>query len=331
MIVYWQRYSSGYNDDALPTCFILLCVFLRLRAFAVKTAAVKISHLAIIGVGLIGGSLARALRSAGLVERVTGIGRGEANLIEATRLGIIDGWSHDVAAVADADMIVVAVPMGAYAQVFSGLALHARADAVITDVGSTKQHALLMAERYLTAPGHFVAAHPIAGTEHSGAAASRADLFRDRMLIVTPGAVTEQSASRRVMAMWQATGAKVISMDARRHDYLMAAVSHLPHVAAFAIVNAVSCQGDHGEDPLPFAAGGFRDFTRIASSSPTMWRDIALTNRDALLANIDALTDQLHAIRHAVSDGDGQQLTQIFTRAKSARDAWLQRTGETVE
>ena len=286
----------------------------------------SIHHLAVVGVGLIGGSLARALRAAGAVETVTGIGRGAENLITAEKLGIIDRWSHDLAAVADADMVVVAVPMGAYAQVFSALALHARADAVITDVGSTKQHALAMAAAYLTAPGRFVAAHPIAGTEHSGAAASRVDLFRDRLLIMTPDDATEQDACRRVAAMWQLADAEVITMDAARHDYLMAAVSHLPHVAAFAIVNAVAGR-DGEEDPLQFAAGGFRDFTRIASSSPTMWRDIALTNREALLANIDALRGELDTIRRAVEAGDGEQLTRLFTRAKEARDRWLQEKG----
>jgi len=282
----------------------------------------RINHLAIVGVGLIGGSLARVLRAAGVVERITGIGRGEANLIEAEHLGIIDDWSHDMAAVADADMIVVAVPMGAYAQVFSALELHARPDAVITDVGSTKQHALAMAAQYLTAPGRFIAAHPLAGTEHSGAAASRVDLFEGRLLIVTPDGTTETEVMQRVLAMWQMSGTKVLSMEAQRHDYLMAAVSHLPHLAAFAIVNAVTEQDN--KDALQFAAGGFRDFTRIASSSPTMWRDIALTNREALLENIDALTEQLQAIRHALTENDSERLTQLFTHAKSARDAWLQ-------
>jgi len=286
---------------------------------------ITISHLAIVGVGLIGGSLARALRAAGCVARITGIGRGEANLIKAKELGIIDCWSHDIAAVADADMVVVAAPMGSYAQLFAALAKHVRCDAIVTDVGSTKQHALAMAARYLTASIRFVAAHPIAGTEHSGAAASRGDLFQDKLLIVTPDGTTEAQAEAQIKAMWQRVGANVITMQAARHDELMAAVSHLPHIAAFAIVNAVSNQGEQGgDDPLQFAAGGFRDFTRIASSSPTMWRDIALTNRDAMVANIDALTDQLSLIRQAIADGDSQQLTQLFTHAKSARDAWLQ-------
>jgi len=290
----------------------------------VNNARCAIPHLAIVGVGLIGGSLARALRAAGCVEKITGIGRGEANLIEAKELGIIDHWSHQMAAVADADMVVVATPMGSYQTIFSALAQHARHDAIITDVGSTKQHALSMAARYLTPSHRFVAAHPIAGTEHSGAAASRADLFQDRLLIITADDGSEENAQQQVATMWRTVGANVITMAAARHDHLMAAVSHLPHIAAFAIVNAVSNQGEGGDDPLQFAAGGFRDFTRIASSSPTMWRDIALTNRDAVVANIDALIDQLSAIRQAVSSGDSQQLTQLFTHAKSARDAWLQ-------
>ncbi|MDQ6963437.1 MAG: prephenate dehydrogenase/arogenate dehydrogenase family protein, partial [Mariprofundales bacterium] len=236
------------------------------------SSRVSIRHLAVVGVGLIGGSLARALRTAGCVEKITGIGRSAANLMEALELGIIDHWSHDMSAVAEADMVVVAAPMGAYAQLFSAIALYAHSDAIVTDVGSTKQHALAVAQRHLPPSIRFVAAHPIAGTEHSGASASRADLFNNRLLIVTPDSDTEQQARMQVEAMWRAVGASVLVMDAVRHDTLMAAVSHLPHVAAFAIVNALPIPTDTGDDPLQFAAGGFRDFTRIASSSPTIDR-----------------------------------------------------------
>ncbi|MDQ6951724.1 MAG: prephenate dehydrogenase/arogenate dehydrogenase family protein [Mariprofundales bacterium] len=287
---------------------------------------IAVDHLAVVGVGLIGGSFAKALRAAGKVGRITGIGRSEANLLEAKRLGIIDHYAMDLVAVAGADLIMVAVPMGAYGQVFSALELHARADAIITDAGSTKQHAIRMAEQFLTAPGRFVPAHPIAGAEHSGAAAASVDLFVDRLVVITPTPKSESQLVGRVTDLWQTIGANVVEMDAKQHDQFLAAVSHLPHLAAFALVNAVAAQGDGAHDPFGFAAGGFRDFTRIASSSPVMWRDIALTNREALLASIDAMAGQLAQLRGAIAQGDGALLLEHFTKAKAARDGWLARS-----
>lgn len=289
----------------------------------------KIKHLVVIGVGLIGGSFARALRHAGCVEQITGVGRSRDNLDRARELGIIDHWTHDIGeAVRDADLIFVAVPMGSYDQVFGELAAAVPPSAIITDAGSTKQHAVEVAGRQLADPSRFVAAHPIAGTEQSGAEASFAELFEDRLCILTPTAVTDAGAVATVEALWKAAGSRVVSMDAASHDDFLASVSHLPHLAAFALVNAVRNQsGDDGLDPFRFAAGGFRDFTRIASSSPEMWRDIALANRDALAAKIDAFQSELAAMKSALANGDGEALLQAFAAAKKARDEWLEKHG----
>jgi len=286
----------------------------------------RIDHLVVIGVGLIGGSVARALRHAGYVNRITGVGRNRDNLDRARELGIIDHWTHDIAeAVHDADMVLVAVPMGGYEQVFAELAEAVPASALITDAGSTKQHAVDVAERLLPDSSRFVPAHPIAGTEQSGAEASFAELFEDRLCILTPTDATDGAAIDAVEAMWQATGSRVVRMDAASHDDFLAAVSHLPHLAAFALVNAVRGEGgtDGEHDPFRFAAGGFRDFTRIASSSPEMWRDIVLSNRQALVGKIDAFQTELSMLKEALQSGDGEKILKAFAAAKKARDEWL--------
>lgn len=293
----------------------------------------SIGHLVVIGVGLIGGSVARALKHAGFVGRVTGVGRSRENLDRARELGIIDHWTHDIAeAVHDADMVLVAVPMGAYDRVFAELAESLPEHATVTDAGSTKQHAIDVARRHLPTPSRFVPAHPIAGTEQSGAEASFAELFEDRFCILTPDGDVDEQAVATVEAMWKATGSHVIRMDAGSHDDLLASVSHLPHLTAFALVNAVRKQGDAGgdgeHDPFRFAAGGFRDFTRIASSSPEMWRDIALSNSAALVDKIDALQTELAEMKMALTSEDGEKLLQTFRAAKKARDAWLEKHGE---
>lgn len=288
-----------------------------------------VEHLVVIGVGLIGGSVARALKHAGFVGRVTGVGRSRENLDRARELGIIDDWTHDIAeAVDDADMVLVAVPMGAYDRVFAELAKALPEKAVVTDAGSTKQHAIDVAEKHLTDSSRFIPAHPIAGTEQSGAEASFTELFEDRICILTPTENSDAESLALVTAMWEATKSRVVSMNARQHDEFLASVSHLPHMAAFALVNAVRQQSDDEHDPFQFAAGGFRDFTRIASSSPEMWRDIAISNRDALSANIDALQMQLAELKQMLENSDGEKLLQSFATAKRARDEWLEKHGD---
>ncbi|PCI00019.1 MAG: prephenate dehydrogenase, partial [Zetaproteobacteria bacterium] len=268
-----------------------------------------IQTLTIIGVGLIGGSLALALKEKGVVGKVIGAGRSEDNLKLAKDLGIVDSWTTSLAdAVKDADVVVIAVPMGAYEHVMQAIASALKEGAVVTDAGSTKQHAIAAAT-CLPITVSFVPAHPLAGTEKSGADAAFSSLYQDHLCIVTPDESTDKQALNIIEKMWQDAGANVVSMPAAEHDKLLGAVSHLPHLAAFALVNAVNKQKTDEFDPLSFAAGGFKDFTRIASSSPEMWRDITLANRDALEEQIDILMDELQNIRVALQAGDKENLT----------------------
>ncbi len=289
----------------------------------------RLKHLVIIGTGLIGGSLALALRKADAVKRVTGVGRSAANLETARKRGIIDASSQDIAdAVSDADMVVLAVPMGAYAGVLEAMADTLPEGVVVTDAGSTKCSAIAAVKASRVDEHRFVPAHPIAGTEASGAEAAFAELFQDRLCILTPDDETDRGALARVEAMWQQAGAQLMQMSAVEHDEVLAAVSHLPHLAAFALVNTVRHAGEAGRhDPFCFAAGGFRDFTRIASSSPEMWRDIALNNRHALLDQIRAFQAELSRLEAAIAGSDSEQLLAEFKAAKAARDAWLAEYG----
>lgn len=288
-----------------------------------------IGHLVIIGVGLIGGSVSLALQRAGIVGRVTGVGRSRDNLELAQKLGVVDGWSHDVAeAVRDADVVLLAMPVNAYTAVFSAMADALPASAVVTDAGSTKQSAIAAAHACLPNPQRFIAAHPIAGTEQSGAAAAFAELFDQRLTVITPEQDSDAEALALVGQLWAQTGSRVVSMGAAEHDEFLASVSHLPHLAAFALVNAVSRQKREGHDPFCFAAGGFRDFTRIASSSPEMWRDIALSNRDALLSQLDAFQQELNGLREALLADDAERLLNEFAAAREARETWLAKHGE---
>ncbi|MDX8384641.1 MAG: prephenate dehydrogenase/arogenate dehydrogenase family protein [Ghiorsea sp.] len=292
-----------------------------------------IEKLTIIGVGLIGGSLALALKEAGKVGHVLGAGRDESNLKLAKSLGIVDAWTTSLSdAVQDADVVLLAVPMGAYDAVLAAIAPFLKTGCVVSDAGSTKQHALAAAARHLPEHAHFIAAHPIAGTEQSGAGAAFSTLYQQHLCIVTPNEKSDVQALQCVQDMWQAVGCKVLAMPAAEHDDLLATVSHLPHLAAFAIVNAVQKQKCEAYDPFAFAAGGFRDFTRIASSSPSMWRDIALANRGALMKQIDGLQDELSAIKQALVDEDDVALFAMFDAAKDARDTWLNSSeqGETA-
>jgi len=288
-----------------------------------------IKHLVVIGTGLIGGSLALALKKSGMVARVTGVGRSRDNLELAKTRGIVNDWTHDIAAaVSDADIVLLAVPMTAYESVFAAMADSLPATAIVTDAGSTKQSAIAAARTFLPNSCHFVAGHPIAGTEQSGAAAAFAELFNNHLCILTPQDDTDPQALQTVRAMWKAAGSRVICMRPTEHDDFLAAVSHLPHLAAFALVNAVRKQGNDEHEPFEFAAGGFRDFTRIASSSPQMWRDIALCNRQAIMHQLDALQDELTTMKLALQADDGEQLLHDFKAAKTARDAWLAQYGE---
>lgn len=283
-----------------------------------------INRLAVIGVGLIGGSTALALRAAGAVTEVVGAGRSRVNMERAKALGIVDRIADSAAdAVAGADAVLVAVPVGAMRAVFAEIAPWLAPDAVVTDAGSTKASVLVDARVALGAAfPRFVAAHPIAGTEHSGADAAFATLLRDRRVILTPAPETDESAVARVKGLWKATGAAISTMDAGRHDQMLAATSHLPHVLAYALVDSLARMPD-SEELFTLAAGGFADFTRIASSSPETWTDIVSANRSPLLELIDRYQGDLATLREAIAQGDQATIKACFHGAKAARDRFL--------
>jgi len=281
-----------------------------------------INKLALIGVGLIGGSLARALRDAGHVREVIGYGRGLANLQRAVELGVADRVETSLsAAVRDADMVVLATPVGCMAEILEAIAPYLAKDAVVTDVGSVNG---TIAEAARSALGekltHFVPGHPIAGTERTGVEASFSSLFVGRRVVLTPLPETSAEAMTRVRAMWQAAGAEVVSMSVEHHDAVLAATSHLPHLLAYALVDMLA-QLDDSREIFAYAAGGFRDFTRIASSDPVMWRDISLANRAAIVKMLKQYQAEVNGLIKAVAAADGEKLLTLFARAKAARDA----------
>jgi prephenate dehydrogenase len=294
----------------------------------------RIDKLVVVGVGLIGGSCALALKRAGVVGNVVGIGRTAANLDDARRLGIVDralrlseDWTRELR---DADVVLLAAPVAQYPTLFAAIAPAVGARTVVTDAGSTKQDVIAAAQRALgDVLPRFVPGHPIAGTEHTGAAAAFATLFDGRNVILTPSPATAPDAVQRVAALWQTCGARVTTLDADRHDAIFAAVSHLPHVLAFALVAELAARPDAGAY-FDHAASGFRDFTRIAAGSPEMWRDIALANREALLAEIDRYGDALRDARALIDNRDATALTALFERASTARRAWETKRAQPV-
>jgi prephenate dehydrogenase len=287
-------------------------------------AKMKIGKLVVIGVGLIGGSFALALKKARAVRHVTGVGRTRRNLGVAKRLGAIDEVSADAArAVRDADLVLISTPVGQMPEVMALIAPHLPKHAVITDGGSTKQDVVAHARHFLGEHfSRFVPAHPIAGTERSGAAAAQADLYRGRTVIVTPQPETAARALRLVRSLWRQCGARVLRLGAGEHDGIFAAVSHLPHVVAFALVNALARRAN-ARTLFGFSGGGLRDTVRIAGSSPEMWRDICIANRDALLAALDGYEEEIERVRAAIETGDGAALGEMFEQARSARSRWL--------
>ena len=281
----------------------------------------NINKLCIIGVGLIGGSLARALKKAGAVREVVGCGRDVAHLEKAKALGVIDFFETDISlAVKDCDMVVVAVPLGAMQSVFEKIAPVITDDMVITDVGSAKESVVKAANAaFNTIPKTLVPGHPIAGTEKSGVEASFAELYENRRVIITPLETSSSDAVSKVNSMWQACGAEVVETTIEHHDKVLAATSHLPHMLAFSLVDTLS-KMDAKNEIFDFAAGGFRDFTRIASSDPDMWRDICLANGDALVEMIKKFVDDLQQLSSAIENNDSGYLKETFSRAKKARD-----------
>jgi prephenate dehydrogenase len=285
---------------------------------------IEIGTLAVIGVGLIGGSFSLALKRAGIVRRVIGVGRTQANLDIAMRLGVIDEASTDsAAAVSQADVVLLASPVGQFPELMAQIAPALTKHTVVTDGGSTKQDVIAYAKRFLGEHfRRFVPAHPIAGTERSGAAAAFPDLYRERNVILAPQAETDSAAVTLVRGAWEACGANVIELDAARHDEIFAAVSHLPHVIAFALVSMLAKRPE-ARTLLGFSGGGLRDTVRIAGSSPEMWRDICIANRDALLKLLDDYAKELELARGAIENADADALETMFERARDARQRWL--------
>ncbi len=280
----------------------------------------------ILGLGLIGGSLARALRQSGFSKRFVGYGHREPSLKRGVELGVIDDFTLDLdEAIDQADILVLCAPTLIAADMLRDILprLAGRENTpIITDVASVKgnlRDAAIDAVGQM--PPQLVLAHPIAGSEQSGVDASSAELFVNHRVILTPDEANDPAAVELIRSMWVSTGAEVVDMAVAEHDTVLAATSHLPHLLAYALVDALA-KSPGSEDIFRFAAGGFRDFTRIASSDPAMWRDIAIANKPALLDAIDMFSAQLAQLRGAVADSDGEQLYTTFTRAKTARDAF---------
>jgi prephenate dehydrogenase len=286
----------------------------------------RIEKLVVVGVGLIGGSFALALKEAAAVGRVVGVGRSAANLQRALDLRVIDAaGAFDRATFGDADLVLLAAPVGQMRSIMRSIAPLLGERTVVTDAGSTKQDVVALAYRKLQkCVGQFVPGHPIAGAEASGVAAAKADLFRGRRVVLTPLPENSPANVRTVRAAWLACGAKLHRMQAAEHDRVFAAVSHLPHLLSFALVDQVARHAN-GKQLFDYAAGGFRDFTRIASSHPEMWRDICIANRKALLAELGGYQRELAELRQLLARGDAAGLEHVFARARTARNKWLKK------
>ncbi|WP_455376232.1 prephenate dehydrogenase [Kaarinaea lacus] len=280
-----------------------------------------IKQLTVIGVGLIGGSLARALQDAGCVDVVVGCGQDKNHLQQAIDLGVINKYETDVAkSVIGSEMVVISVPVGAMKSIFEAIKPKLEKNAIVTDVGSTKAsviEAMIAANGEM--PSNFVPGHPIAGTEKTGVGASFPGLFHQRRVVLTPVENTDKTAIQRVTEMWESTGAIVSTMDARQHDAILAATSHLPHLLAFTLVDTLAAL-DEKVEIFKYAAGGFRDFSRIASSDPRMWHDICVNNREALLNILTRFQKDLDSLGKAIEQNDSEYIMEVFKRAKESRD-----------
>ena len=283
----------------------------------------EFGKVVVFGVGLIGGSFALGLKAAGQVEEVVGFGRSIATLTQALDLGIIDRVGVNVGQdVAAADLVLLATPVGQMPDIMARIAPYLGAQTVVTDGGSTKEDVVAAARAYFgEKAGQFVPAHPIAGAENSGAAAARADLYREKKVVLTPLPENSVLNVARVRSAWEWCGAQVHELSASEHDRVFAAVSHLPHLLSFALVHDLAVR-DNSELYFSFAASGFRDFTRIAASHPEMWRDICLANRVALLEELDRYRAQLDDLRDTLQRGDGGALEKTFDVARTARRGW---------
>ncbi|MBL0077457.1 MAG: prephenate dehydrogenase/arogenate dehydrogenase family protein [Rhodocyclaceae bacterium] len=284
----------------------------------------QFSRVVIAGVGLIGGSFALALKTVGVVNQVVGIGRTRAALDNAKRLGVIDIVAENWAdALRDTDLVLLAMPVGQMENSLRELMPHLESKTLVTDAGSTKSDVVAAARATLGDKiGQFIPAHPIAGAEKSGVNAATATLFKDRRVVVTPLIENSHSDVEAIRQVWQQSGARVSELTPETHDQIFAAVSHLPHLLAFALVDEFASR-ENADELFAFAAGGFRDFTRIASSHPEMWRDICVANRGALLAELDAYMAHLMRARVLLASADASGLEAMFTAARKRRDEWI--------
>ena len=284
-------------------------------------------RVAVVGVGLIGGSFALAMKQAKACGHVVGVGRNPVNLKLALARGAIDAMESDVArAVKDADLVLVAAPVGQFASIFREVGAALKPGAILTDAGSTKRDVVAAARKALKKKiGQFVPAHPIAGAENSGVGAANAELFRGRRVVITPLKENPAQAVERVNQAWSSCGARTSQMSAEQHDELFAAVSHLPHFLAYALVHEFAGRKNANE-LFSFAAGGFRDFTRIASSHPEMWRDICVANADRIGAELTSYTKKLAAVKKLLARRDARALEKLFDEARDARENWLRNT-----
>ncbi|TAJ77679.1 MAG: prephenate dehydrogenase/arogenate dehydrogenase family protein [Gallionellaceae bacterium] len=279
--------------------------------------------IVIFGVGLIGGSFALALRKAGAVIEVVGFGRSSSTLEQAKQLGILDRIGSDVAReVRDADLVLLATPVAQMAELFARIAPYLGTHTLVTDGGSTKGDVVAAARAHLGGKlAQFVPAHPIAGAERSGAAAAMADLYQGKKVVLTPLPENSKDTVARVRKAWEMCGANVSELMPQQHDEVFAAVSHLPHLLSFALVHDIAQRGNR-DQLLSFAASGFRDFTRIAASSPEMWRDICLANRDAMMRELQQYAAELYVLHQALENNDAAKLEEIFSLAREVRSAW---------
>ena len=277
--------------------------------------------LTIIGVGLLGASLAKACKGRGLVDEITGYGRNRENLKKAKDLKIIDHYSSDLSeAVSDANLVVLCTPVSTIVPLIKSLAPQVQPGTIITDVGSVKESVVHRADKLIPEDIFFVGSHPIAGGENSGLESSTASLYQDAKCIVTPTEKTDKTALKKIYALWHALGMNVISLSAEEHDFIFGAVSHLPHIVAYALMNTLGdLKTPSNLEVTKFSGAGLRDITRIASSDPVMWRDICLSNRNHSLSLINRFQSKLEEIRNTIERGDGQELEKEFVAANKYR------------
>ncbi|MCX7646748.1 MAG: prephenate/arogenate dehydrogenase family protein [Rhodobacteraceae bacterium] len=283
--------------------------------------SVLYERVALIGLGLIAGSMSLAMRRAGLAGEIVGTARSAETRAVAREIGLVDRVTETIPeAVEGADLVVLAVPVGAMGEVAAAMSAHLKPGATVTDVGSVKRAVIEAVAPHIPEGVHFVPAHPIAGTEHSGPRSGFAELFRNRWCLIVPLEGTDPAAVARLRALWEGMGSRVDEMDAAHHDLVLAVTSHAPHLIAYTMVGvADDLRRVTDSEVIKYSAAGFRDFTRIAASDPTMWRDVFLTNKDATLEILGRFTEELFALQRAIRLGDGQHLFDYFTRTREIR------------